>query len=57
MANDIDLWNDIEDLEEAGKKVEAKSLHQIFICRYIEYNPKELVKVMHHRSAGGAMYC
>ena len=41
MANDIDMWNDIEDLEKAKKKQEAKDLHNCFIARYSEHDGSE----------------
>ena len=34
MANDIDLWQDIEALEKLGKQKEADSLLKIFSFRY-----------------------
>ena len=34
MANDINLWGDIEDLEKEGKQEEAISLLKIFRFRY-----------------------
>jgi len=42
MANDIDLWNDIEDLEAQGKADKARDLHNVYRCKYIEYDEQEL---------------
>lgn len=41
MANDIDLWNDIEDAEEAGYVKEANKLHKEFVKKYIEDEVEE----------------
>ena len=40
MANDIDLWNDIETLEKsgAGDPVHVKALHTLFRLRYVDYD-------------------
>ena len=38
MANDIDMWSDIEELEKAGKTEEAKALQDLFDYRYIGGN-------------------
>jgi len=46
MANDIDLWNDIEQLEEMGKKEEANDLLTIFNYRYNEYDMNKLDKAI-----------
>jgi len=34
--NDIDMWNDIEELEEMGLKKEAEELHLKYIKKYVE---------------------
>jgi hypothetical protein len=36
MSNDIDLWNDIEDLESLGLKKEAEDLLEAYRKEYIE---------------------
>jgi len=36
MANDIDIWQDIEHLEKAGRKQEASDLLEIYRFVYIE---------------------
>lgn len=36
MANDINMWNDIEDLEKEGKKKQAKSLLELYRRKFIE---------------------
>lgn len=36
MANDIDIWNDIEELEKSGKQQEADDLLKIYHYVYIE---------------------
>jgi len=41
MANDIDMWNDIEDLEENGEQAEADDLLECFTAKYNE-NDEEL---------------
>ena len=38
MANDIDMWNDIEDLEKLGRKKKADELLKIYVFRFIEYD-------------------
>jgi len=46
MANDIDLWQDIEQLERLGRKQEAKDLLEVFHFRYIERNESKLKKAI-----------
>ena len=41
MANDIDIWKDIEELSEKGELKEAKDLLNIYHYRYINYNAKK----------------
>ena len=36
MANNIDMWNDIEDLEKEGQLKQAKDLNKCYTARYIE---------------------
>lgn len=38
MSNDIDMWNDIEDLERLGHKKQSKALLRVYHHRYIAYN-------------------
>ena len=38
MANDIDMWNDIEDLERIGEKEKAERLLEIYNAYFIEGN-------------------
>ena len=45
MANDIDMWRDIEDLEKEGKQQEANDLLHCFNARYNEGN-KELAETL-----------
>ena len=44
MANDINLWQDIEDLEILGHTKEAKDLSKIFNFRYNEFDEVKLKK-------------
>jgi len=46
MANDIDLWQDIMDLEDLGRKQESKDLAVVFCFRYIERNESKLKKAL-----------
>jgi len=46
MANDIDLWQDTEQLERLGRKQEAIDLLKVFKFRYIERNEYQLKKVL-----------
>jgi acetyl-CoA carboxylase beta subunit len=41
MANDIDMWSEIEYLERVGEKERAKALHNIYTLKFIESNPKK----------------
>lgn len=43
MANDIDMWNDIEDLEQTGNYDEAEVLHNVYAEWFIN-NDKEATK-------------
>ena len=42
MANDINLWSDIVELEHEGKQEEAQSLQEIYHYRYIEFSSSKL---------------
>jgi len=44
MANDIDMWNDIEELEKENPKM-AKELLKIFSAMFINGNRKEAEKL------------
>ena len=36
MANDLDMWNDIKELEEMGKQEEANDLLEIYKRVFVE---------------------
>lgn len=46
MANDIDMWNDIEAFEKQGEIEISNALRECFNARYVEYdqNLSELLK-------------
>lgn len=46
MSNDEDIWNEIEDLEEMGKKKQANRLTKVYNLRFIEYQPKKFNKAL-----------
>jgi hypothetical protein len=41
VANDIDMWNDIEQLEKLGKFKEASWLHAVYCAWFINYDKAE----------------
>ena len=41
MANDIDMWDDIEEYEETGDIEIAEDLGECFYWRYTEYDEKK----------------
>ena len=45
MANDIDMWNDIEELETYGDKEQANSLLGIYQAKFMEGNETEAEKL------------
>ncbi|MHA1873556.1 MAG: hypothetical protein ACTSVB_05525 [Candidatus Heimdallarchaeaceae archaeon] len=45
MANDIDMWQDIKELEKAGKKEQANDLLKIFHQKFIKGNIKKAEKL------------
>jgi hypothetical protein len=43
MANDTDMWQDIEDLESNPEtKRQSEDLLELYVNRYIEHNPDKL---------------
>ena len=46
MANDIDLWQDIEQLYSLGRKKESVDLLRVFRYRYIERNAYQLKRAL-----------
>ena len=45
MANDIDMWNDIEELERKGDLIIAGELHKIYTQKFINGNDKKAEKL------------
>ena len=45
MANDINMWNDIDELEENGEREEAQDLMDCFYWRYNEGDIEEAEKL------------
>ncbi|KKM82814.1 hypothetical protein LCGC14_1315660 [marine sediment metagenome] len=46
MANDINMWQDIEELEKIpNKQNQAEDLLALYCNRYIEYNPITLERL------------
>jgi len=43
VANDIDMWNDIEEMD--GRTKETKLLSECFYWRYNDYNIKKAEKL------------
>jgi len=50
MANDIDMWNDIEELEKRGFQKEAEAMLDVYYHRFIEYNPDEAFRLAEYYS-------
>jgi hypothetical protein len=46
MANDIDMWNDIADLEKTGRKKEAEAMSEVYTAWFIEGSKKKAKKAI-----------
>jgi len=40
MANDINIWNDIDELEKLGNQEHAKDLLKVYTAYFIEETPE-----------------